>query len=129
MNALRALAAFLVVLLLFGCTAPTGSHRYVGVAAHELDWPYRYNLVQTNGWWAGTIDRRDTNGWVFWDTMELTHQDAQAIRFKARVGDRADFHLGWYLSLGAVTPQGFSAMLTGDLFDSRAIELVFEPCR
>jgi hypothetical protein len=127
MNALPLLSTLLCGLLLVGYNPPIASRSYVGIVTDDTDWPYRYNLTRTNGVWSGSIDYRGTNGWVFWDTMEITRQDERDIRFRARVGERADLRLGWYLSLGTRTPQGFSAVLTGDMFDSRAIRLWFQP--
>ncbi|MEY2410433.1 MAG: hypothetical protein QOF48_3103 [Verrucomicrobiota bacterium] len=115
-------------LFLAGCNPPAPSARYIGTTK-DADWPYRYRLAQTRGEWSGTIEHLNTNGWVFWDAMDITEQNKSTIKFKARIGDSASFRLGWYLTLGNISPQGFSGMLTGDIFDSRAIELFFTPAR
>ena len=114
------------LLLIAGCAPPATPRSYVGTTK-DTDWPYRYTLSQTNGAWAGTIERRGTNGWAFWDTMEIVEQQEHRIKFKARLGDTASFRPGWYLMWEKISPQGFSGMLTGDIFDSRMIELSFAP--
>jgi len=93
----------------------------------DTDWSYRYRLAQTGGVWSGTIEHRDTNGWAFWDAMDIIEQNKSRIKFKARAGDPVSFRLGWYLTLENVSPQGFSGMLTGDILDSRMIALFFTP--
>jgi len=119
-------AACAASLFLSGCNPPTTSRSYIGTTK-DTDWPYRYRLAQTGGVWSGTIELRDTNGWAFWDTMDIIEQNKSRIKFKARAGNPASFRPGWYLTLENISPQGFSGMLTGDIFDSRMIGLSFTP--
>lgn len=113
-------------LFLAGCKPSATSASYVGTTK-DADWPYRYRLAQTGGLWSGTIEHLNTNGWAFWDAMDITEQNKSKIKFKARVGDDPSFRLGWYLTFESISPQGFSGTLIGDIFDSRAIELSFTP--
>ncbi len=113
-------------LFLAGCNPLATSVRYIGTTK-DADWPYRYRLAQTGGVWSGNIEHLNTNGWAFWDAMDITEQNKSQIKFKARVGHDPSFQLGWYLTLQDISPQGFSGMLVGDIFDSRAIELSFTP--
>src|SRR5436190_13339954 len=113
-------------LFLAGCNPPATWRCYIGTSK-DTDWPYRYRLAQTGGVWSGTIEHLDTNGWAFWDAMDIIEQNKSRIKFKARAGDPVSFRLGWYLTLENVSPQGFSGMLTGDIFDSRMVALFFTP--
>ena len=113
-------------LVLAGCNPPATSRSYIGTTK-DTDWPYRYRLAQTGGVWSGTIEHRDTDGWAFWDAMDIIEQNKSRIKFKARAGGPASFRPGWYLTLEITSPQGFSGMLTGDIFDSRMIGLSFTP--
>ena len=114
-------AAYAACLFLAGCKPPNAAHTFLGMTK-ETDWPYRYWLTETNGVWSGTVEHLDAGGWAFSDTMEITEQGADKINFKAQYGP---FKPGWYLTLKDVSPQGFSAMLVGDVFDSRAVTLTF----
>jgi hypothetical protein len=114
------------ILFIAGCGPSASPRAYVGTTK-DTDWPYRYTLTQRGAVWSGTIDYRSTKGWEFWDTMEIVQQDTRKIKFTARAGDLPSFRPGWYLTLQNVSPGGFSATLTGDIFDSRMIGLSFTP--
>ena len=98
----------------------------MGIADNRADWPYRYRITQTDGQWSGAVDLRVADGWVPWDTMQITEQKADWISFQALLGEPGKaIPLGWYLDLGDTSGQSFSARVTGDAFDSRAVELEF----
>src|SRR4051812_22131005 len=105
-------AACAACLFLAGCNLPTTSRSYIGTTK-DTDWPYRYRLAQTRGVWSGAIEHRNTNGWAFWDAMDIIEQNKNQITFKAQAGDLTSFRPQWYLKLKNISPQGFSGMLTG----------------
>ncbi len=114
-------------LLLGGCTPPVPVGSYVGTAK-DTDWPYRYTLTQKSGLWSGTIEYHRTNGWVFWDAMEIVEQEKSRIKFKARLDDKNSIRAGWYLLLENVSSQGFAGDLAGDVFPgNRVVRLSFTP--
>jgi hypothetical protein len=113
-------------LLIQGCAPSTQSHTYLGTPdPKQLDWPYRYRLTRKSDVWSGAIEYRDTNGWVFWDTMEVVRQDKDGINFRARAGDSPDTRCGWSLGLKGAPSEGFHGVLVGDFFRNRAITLYF----
>jgi hypothetical protein len=128
MNTLRPCLAVISCLLLAGCISPVASHSYVGIAKNDTSWPYRYKLTNAGGGWSGNIEHRVPDGWVSWDSMEIVQQKEGEISFRALSGEpRKAIPLGWHLSLGHISDRGFSGRLTGDAFDSSAIEILFKP--
>jgi len=58
--------------------------------------------------------------------MQVTKQKADQISFRARLGEPGKtITLGWYLDLADSSRQSFSGRLTGDAFDSSAVDLQF----
>jgi hypothetical protein len=60
--------------------------------------------------------------------MDIFEQNQSRIKFRAKTDERRDFRPSWYLLLNNLSPEGFSGMLSGDVFSgSRMIGLSFKP--
>jgi hypothetical protein len=126
----RPFLVFIFCILLAGCRNAATPGEFVGSATNEADWPYRYRLSTSAGKWSGTVEYRGSDGWMPWDTMEIVEQDEGEISFRALAGVPGKaFRVGWHLSLGGISEKGFSGRLIGDVFDSRAIDLLFTPSK
>ena len=122
------LFSIVMLLLCAGCNLSQAPRTFMGIATNRADWPYRYRITQTDGQWSGTVELRVPTGWVPWDTMHITEQEADRLSFKALLGEPGKaIPLGWYLDLGDTSRQSFSGRLTGDAFDSSAVDLQFTP--
>lgn len=127
MSTLRFLFGLTACLIVAGCSKSSTPHSYIGTA-EDGDWPYRYTLTQMGERWSGIIEYRDAGGWIFWDAMDGVEYKESRIRFTAKADDSPGFRPGWNLVLNNVSPQGFSGLLTGDVFSgSRFIRLSFVP--
>lgn len=115
-------------LLSTGYSSVKAPRSFVGTAANNEDWPYRYRITQDDGQWSGDVDLQLSNGWVQWDTMQISDQSEKRLEFSAAHGTPGKaFPFQWHLDLGDTSGDCFTGRLTGGAFYSSFIDLEFTP--